>query len=73
MPKKEAASRIKINKLLEAAGWRFFSESNNQANVRLELAVTLKRLLKNDSIEDLPKNVPPRWPYRDLWRDSGQK
>jgi hypothetical protein len=26
---KEAAARIKINKLLEAAGWRFFSESVN--------------------------------------------
>jgi hypothetical protein len=26
--KKEATARIKINKLLEAAGWRFFAEGN---------------------------------------------
>jgi len=33
---KEATARIKINKLLEAAGWRFFSDSNGFANIRLE-------------------------------------
>lgn len=33
---KEATARIKINKLLEAAGWRFFSEGNAAANIRLE-------------------------------------
>jgi len=26
LPDKEASARIKINKLLEAAGWRFFPE-----------------------------------------------
>ncbi len=26
MANKEATARIKINKLLEAAGWRFFAE-----------------------------------------------
>jgi type I restriction enzyme R subunit len=39
---KEAAARIKINKLLEAAGWRFFPEGNAPANVRLEAATTLR-------------------------------
>ncbi len=39
---KEAAARIKINKLLEAAGWRFFAEGSIPANIRLEPSVTLK-------------------------------
>jgi len=39
---KEATSRIKINKLLEAAGWRFFSERKIQANIQLEPSVTIK-------------------------------
>ena len=42
MPDKEATARIKINKLLEAAGWRFFAEGNAPANVRLEPSVTIK-------------------------------
>ena len=42
MADKEAAARIKINKLLEAAGWRFFSEGNLPANIRLEASVTIK-------------------------------
>ena len=33
---KEAAARIKINKLLEAAGWRFFADANGPANIQLE-------------------------------------
>ena len=36
---KEATARIKINKLLEAAGWRFFAEGNAPANIRLEPSV----------------------------------
>jgi type I restriction enzyme R subunit len=39
---KEATARIKINKLLEAAGWRFFAEGAASANIRLEPSVTLK-------------------------------
>ena len=35
MPK-EASARIKINKLLEESGWRFFDEENGQANIQLE-------------------------------------
>jgi type I restriction enzyme, R subunit len=33
---KEATARIKINKLLEASGWRFFADSNGPANIQLE-------------------------------------
>jgi type I restriction enzyme R subunit len=39
---KEATARIKIDKLLEAAGWRFFSEGDQPANIRLEPSVTVK-------------------------------
>jgi len=42
MPEKEATARIKINKLLEAAGWRFFQEGTAPANVQLEPSVTIK-------------------------------
>lgn len=35
MPK-EAQARIKINKLLEAAGWRFFDSAEGSANIALE-------------------------------------
>jgi type I restriction enzyme R subunit len=42
MPNKEATARIKINKLLEAAGWRFFDEGDAHANICLELNVTIK-------------------------------
>ena len=34
--KKEAQSRIKINKLLEKARWRFFDSLNGKANIQLE-------------------------------------
>jgi type I restriction enzyme R subunit len=33
---KEATARIKINELLEAAGWRFFADGDASANIRLE-------------------------------------
>jgi type I restriction enzyme R subunit len=39
---KEAAARIKINKLLEVAGWRFFPEGKLPANIQLEPSVTIK-------------------------------
>ena len=43
MAVKEATARIKINKLLEAAGWRFFADANGPANVQLELSVKLTK------------------------------
>jgi type I restriction enzyme R subunit len=42
MREKEATARIKINKLLETAGWRFFADGSGPANIRLEPAVTVK-------------------------------
>ena len=41
MPAKEAQARIKINQLLEAAGWRFFDNAQGRANVVLEPNVSL--------------------------------
>jgi type I restriction enzyme R subunit len=38
---KEAKARIKINKLLEQAGWRFFDNEKGQANISLEPNVKL--------------------------------
>ena len=42
MASKEATARIKLNKLLEAAGWRFFPAGSAPANIRLEPSVTVK-------------------------------
>ncbi len=39
---KEATARIKINKLLEAVGWRFFPAADQPANIRLEPGVSIK-------------------------------
>ena len=38
---KEAAARIKINKLLEVSSWRFFSDGKLPANIRLESSVMI--------------------------------
>ncbi len=42
MPEKEATARIKINKHLEAAGWRFFADGGAPANICLEPRVALR-------------------------------
>jgi type I restriction enzyme R subunit len=39
---KEAKARIRINRLLESAGWRFFTDDKGPANIQLEPSVTLK-------------------------------
>ncbi len=39
----EATARIKINKLLERAGWRFFPEEGKLSNIRLEQGVAIKQ------------------------------
>ncbi len=43
MAVKEAKARIKINKLLEEAGWRFFDDQNGPANIQLELNVKITK------------------------------
>ena len=49
MNSKEAQARIKIDKLLEAAGWRLLDDENGRANVQLESGVTITQ----DDIDDL--------------------
>ena len=46
MSSKEAKARIKINKLLEEAGWRFFDTEECKANILLEnnVKITEKKL-----------------------------
>ena len=43
VPTNEATARIKINRLLDAAGWRFFAEGDKPVNICLERSVTIKR------------------------------
>ena len=40
----EAGARIKINRLLEASGWRFEDNADGPANIRLEAGVSYKDL-----------------------------
>ena len=44
MAKTEAVARIKINKLLEEAGWRFEDDSKGKANIKLEANVVFHEL-----------------------------
>jgi type I restriction enzyme R subunit len=43
MSAKEAQARVKINKLLEAAGWRFFDDVQGRANIAPEPNVKLSQ------------------------------
>lgn len=43
MGSKEAKARIKINKLLEDAGWRFFDDDDGPANIQLEANVKITK------------------------------
>lgn len=44
MQQKEAQARIKINKLLEEAGWRFEADEKGSANIQLESGVKIADL-----------------------------
>ncbi len=52
---KEATARIKINRLLEAAGWRFFADDHGRANIRLEPSVDLTKQTLDDLGENFEK------------------
>ncbi|PKN85754.1 MAG: restriction endonuclease subunit R [Chloroflexi bacterium HGW-Chloroflexi-8] len=54
---KEAKARIKINKLLEEAGWRFFDSDQGPANVLLENHVKLTRQSYDDLGEDFEQTA----------------
>ncbi|MBL0353687.1 MAG: DEAD/DEAH box helicase family protein [Dechloromonas sp.] len=52
---KEAKARIKINKMLEDSGWRFFDDATGKANIILEPRVKLTKALIDafgDNFED---------------------
>lgn len=51
----EAKARIKINKLLEEAGWRFFDDENGKANILLEQNVKITQSLLDELGEDFEK------------------
>lgn len=42
MSSKEATARIKINRLLEEVGWRFFDDRNGRANIALEPNIKIR-------------------------------
>ncbi len=53
---KEARARIKINKLLEKAGWRFFDDENGPANIQLEPHVKITKKDIDSFGEDFEKS-----------------
>jgi type I restriction enzyme R subunit len=52
---KEAKARIKINKLLEEAGWRFFDTPEGKANISLEVNTKLTEQDLNELGENFEK------------------
>jgi len=52
---KEAKARIKINKLLEEAGWRFFDDQNGKANISLENNAKITEFHIDELGEDFEK------------------
>jgi len=55
MQAKEAKARIKINKLLEEAGWRFFDAEGKKANILLEDHIKVTQTILDDLGEDFEK------------------
>lgn len=54
---KEAKARIKINKLLEEAGWRFFDNDEGHANIVLENKAKLTQTELDEFGEDFEKTT----------------
>jgi type I restriction enzyme R subunit len=52
---KEARARIKINKMLEEAGWRFFDSDKGKANILLENNVKITEKLLDEFGHDFEK------------------
>jgi type I restriction enzyme R subunit len=55
MANNEATARIKINRLLESAGWRFFAEGGQPANIVLEAGTQITSLDLNELGENFEK------------------
>ena len=54
---KEAKARIKINKLLEEVGWRFFDNEQGKANIILENNAKLTQTQLNELGDDFEKTT----------------
>ncbi len=52
---KEAKARIKINNLLQKAGWRFFDDEKGKANISLENNIKMKKNHFDDMGENFEK------------------
>lgn len=52
---KEAKARIKINRLLEESGWRFFDDGKVKANIVLENNIKITQKILNELGEDFEK------------------
>jgi len=57
MNSKEAKARLKINDMLQAAGWRFFDDENGTANVSVETNVKMTRSQIDEMGDDFEKSV----------------
>jgi type I restriction enzyme R subunit len=55
--KKEAKARIRINRLLEHAGWRFFDDEKGPANIALEANVKIKKKVIDQFGDDFEKTA----------------
>ena len=53
MIQKEAKARIKINKLLQEAGWRFFDNESGPVNIVLENNVKLTKQTVDERLENV--------------------
>ena len=56
MVEKEALARIKINQLLEDAGWRFFDNEKGKANIQLEPNVKITQTDLDGLVKNGTKN-----------------
>jgi len=52
---KEAKARIRINKLLEEAGWRLLDNKHDKANLLLEIHIKITARALDDLGEDFEK------------------
>lgn len=57
MANKEATARIRINRLLEDAGWRFFDDAQGLANIVLEPNVKITQHRLDDLGADFEKTT----------------
>ena len=55
MNAKEAVARIKINKLLEEAGWRFFDRDGKSANITLETRIDIRPESFGDDFQNIKR------------------